>query len=90
MWDWIEYVLDIVVQIVFFPYFIVRQFRADMKFLSHFEKPRRETLRERVSRLYDGSYLEWFGHEHPVLLTIISFAALFRVLVWVVNYTGHP
>lgn len=66
MWYWIEYILDFIVHVVFFPYFIIRQYRADMKFLRSFKQEPRETLCDRISR-NGGSFGELVDKEHPFL-----------------------
>lgn len=83
MWYWIEYILDIIVQIVFFPYFAIRHFVADRRYERSFVQEPRETLYDKLSR-NGGSFLEYMSNEHPVFTGFVCyslFGLLFAVAV---------
>lgn len=79
----LEDILDFIVHVVFFPYFIIRQYRADMKFLRSFKQEPRETLYDRISR-NGGSFGEFMDKEHPFLakaIPCVLLATLFVVAI---------
>lgn len=80
---WIEYILDVIVQIVFFPYFMIRRFVADRRYENSFVQEPRETLYDKISR-NGGSFLEYMSNEHPIFswgVLYVSAGILFAVAV---------
>lgn len=80
----LEDVLDFIVHVLLFPYFIVRQFLADMRYLRSFKRPYRETLYDKISR-NGGSFGEYMDNEHPYLSKAILYilgGALFAVAIF--------
>lgn len=68
----LEDALDFIVQVLFFPYFAVRYFVADMRYLRSFKRPYRETLYDKISR-HGGSFVEYMDKEHPYLSKAIFY-----------------